>query len=217
MSPSTQRPNQPSIRVICLGLSRTGTTSMTKALEILGYGPCYHTFSLVSSGVNDFKKWMKIYDKGEDLEIIDGILQGYSSVLDLPAANFPEALYRAYPDAKFILTTRDPAKWEQSLKHTVIARTEKARHAKEPTEGLKSIMAWWDEHEMGTEHFQNVLLRHNERVQNLIPAGKLLVYNVAEGWEPLSQFFGVPIPEAPFPNINSTQSYRMNRDLPPLQ
>ncbi|KIJ46167.1 hypothetical protein M422DRAFT_250206 [Sphaerobolus stellatus SS14] len=208
MSPSTQRPNQPSVRAICLGLSRTGTTSMTKALEILGYGPCYQTFTLVSSGGNDFTKWMEIYKKGEDLKTIDSILQGYSSVLDIPGVNFPKALYRAYPGAKFILT--------------LIPKMEKARSAKEPTESMKVAADWWDQHikkhlEIGTEHFQSVLLRHNERIQNLIPAGELLVYNVTEGWEPLAQFLGVPIPEVPFPNVNSTQSYRMDRDLPPLQ
>ncbi|KIJ33610.1 hypothetical protein M422DRAFT_264377 [Sphaerobolus stellatus SS14] len=222
MSLPLQRPNQPSIRVVCLGLSRTGTTSMNKALEILGYGPCYHTFSLISSGVNDLPKWMEIYDKGEDLQIIDSILQGYSSVLDLPAVNFPEALYRAYPNAKFILTTRDPAKWEQSIKQTLVPRMEKARNAKEPTESMKSATAWWDQYvkqypELHTESFQSVLLRHNERVQNLIPASELLVYNVEEGWEPLAELLGVAIPEVPFPHVNDTQSYRMDRDLPSLQ
>ncbi|KIJ33607.1 hypothetical protein M422DRAFT_264373 [Sphaerobolus stellatus SS14] len=86
MSPSTQRPNQPSIRVIYLGLSRTGTVSLMEALELLEYGPYYHTIKWVQSQPNDFHKWIEQYE----------------------TANFPEALYRVCPDAKFILTTRDP-------------------------------------------------------------------------------------------------------------
>ncbi|KIJ46170.1 hypothetical protein M422DRAFT_250213 [Sphaerobolus stellatus SS14] len=114
------------------------------------------------------------------------------------------------------------SKWEQSIKQTLIPRMKKARNAKEPTESLRPAAAWWDQHvkqhpELRTEDFQSVLLKHNERVQDLIPASELLVYNVAEGWESLAEFFGVPIPKVPFPHVNDTQSYRMDRDLPPLQ
>ncbi|KIJ33611.1 hypothetical protein M422DRAFT_264378 [Sphaerobolus stellatus SS14] len=110
MSPplqSTQRLNQPSIRVVCLGLHRTGTSSLADALDILGYGPCYHTLRVVNSGGNDWEKWAEQYEEGGDPEVIDNILQGYSSVLDEPAADLPEILYRIYPDAKFILRSRD--------------------------------------------------------------------------------------------------------------
>ena len=47
----------------------------------------------------------------------------------------------------------------------------------------------------------------NEQVKAEIPANRLLVFEVKQGWEPLCQFLGVPVPEEPFPHLNDTQSY----------
>ncbi|KIJ33609.1 hypothetical protein M422DRAFT_264375 [Sphaerobolus stellatus SS14] len=221
MGPSMQRSNQTSIRVICLGLGRTGTVSLTEALEILGYGPCYHTIKWMESRPSDWLKWVEQYEKGGDPELIDNILQGYSSVLDQPAANFPETLYRAYPDAKFILTTRDPKKWERSMKLTVNPLVEQVQTAVEPQEWQKSARVWNElrkklQPELLTDDFADVLVRHNKRVEELIPASQLLVYKVEDGWEPLSEFLGVPIPDVPFPNVNNTDTFRAMLKLPAL-
>ncbi|KIJ33600.1 hypothetical protein M422DRAFT_183004, partial [Sphaerobolus stellatus SS14] len=217
------------IRVICLGLNRTGTSSLADALDILGYGPCYHTMRVLNNRGNDFEKWAEQYESKSpsagDPEVIDNILQGYSSVLDEPAADFPEILYRIYPDAKFILTARDPETWERSMKRTIQHVIERALSSADPTPDiitniykiiLTCLLAKVNP-ELLTDNFQEVLLRHTERVKKAIPASQLLVYGVEEGWEPLTTFLGVPIPKVPFPHVNSTQSYRMNRDLPPLQ
>ncbi|KIJ33601.1 hypothetical protein M422DRAFT_264367 [Sphaerobolus stellatus SS14] len=128
-----------------------------EVLEMLGYGPCYHTIKWVQSQPSDFHKWIEQYEKGGDPELIDVILQGYSSVLDQPAANFPEILYRAYPDAKFAL---------------------------------------------------EVLVKHNKRMEELIPTSKLLVYEVEDGWELLTKFLGVPMPDVSFPRSNDTKTFR---------
>ena len=45
--------------------------------------------------------------------------------------------------------------------------------------------------------------RHNERVQELIPPERLLVYNWEDGWAPLAHFLGLPIPEADFPHTDT--------------
>lgn len=34
---------------------------------------------------------------------------------------------------------------------------------------------------------------------------QLLEFSVREGWEPLCEFLGVPVPDEPFPRINSTE------------
>ncbi|KIJ46152.1 hypothetical protein M422DRAFT_250186 [Sphaerobolus stellatus SS14] len=49
--------------------------------------------------------------------------------------------------------------------------------------------------ELPMENFQDVLLRHTERVKKAIPASQLLMYRVEEGWEPLAVFLGVPVPD----------------------
>ncbi|KIJ33593.1 hypothetical protein M422DRAFT_264354 [Sphaerobolus stellatus SS14] len=222
MSPSTQRENQPPIRVICLGLGRTGTVSLTAALEILGCGPCYHTSKWMDSRPSDYLKWVEQYEKGGDPELIDDILQGYVSVLDQPAANFPETLYRAYPEAKFILTTRDPKKWERSMKLTIQPVIEMFLAEAEPEEWHKYALIWNKlrrklQPELLTDDLADVLVKHNKRVEELIPADQLLVYKVEDGWEPLIEFLGVPIPDVPFPNVNNTDMFRAIVKLPPLQ
>jgi hypothetical protein len=46
----------------------------------------------------------------------------------------------------------------------------------------------------------------NERVHAVIPADRLLVFKVTEGWDPLCKFLGVPKPSEPFPHANDTES-----------
>ncbi|KIJ46151.1 hypothetical protein M422DRAFT_250185 [Sphaerobolus stellatus SS14] len=204
--------NLPSIRV---------SSSLADALDILGYGPCYHTLRVINFGGNGFEKWAEQYEK-VDPEGIDNILQGYSSVLDEPAADFPEILYRIYPDAKFILTVRDPEKWEQSMKKTIRPLIERVLSSADPTPVEKSYLVWRKINtkvnpELLTDNFQEVLLRHTERVKKAIPASQLLVYGVEEGWEPLTAFLGVSVPDEPFPNVNNADKFRASRKLPPLQ
>ena len=47
--------------------------------------------------------------------------------------------------------------------------------------------------------------KHNAEVQRVIPAKRLLVYEASQGWGPLCKFLGVPIPETPFPRVNSRE------------
>ena len=56
---------------------------------------------------------------------------------------------------------------------------------------------------------------HNERVKQLIPKERLLVYEVSEGWEPLCAFLGVPVPEKPFPRLNDRLSFKENQRRDP--
>ena len=47
---------------------------------------------------------------------------------------------------------------------------------------------------------------HVEEVKRLVPADKLLVYEVKQGWKPLCDFLDVPVPEKPFPRVNDTEA-----------
>ena len=50
---------------------------------------------------------------------------------------------------------------------------------------------------------------HNEKVKTTIPADKLLVFEVKQGWEPLCKFLDCPIPEdTPFPHTNDTAMFK---------
>ena len=52
----------------------------------------------------------------------------------------------------------------------------------------------------------------NERVEDTVSEGKLLVFNVKQGWGPLCEFLGVPIPDTPFPRVNAREEMSLNRE-----
>ena len=39
-----------------------------------------------------------------------------------------------------------------------------------------------------------------------VPEDRLLVFEAKQGWEPLCNFLGVPVPEGPYPRLNDTQA-----------
>lgn len=113
---STRSPDLP-MRILCLGLSRTGTVSLRKALHILGYRP-YHGFSMIENPP-DAELWREALDakfegKGEvweDAGAFDQVLGTSDAVLDVPGSLFVEELVNAYPEAKVVVTVRDEEEW----------------------------------------------------------------------------------------------------------
>lgn len=57
------------------------------------------------------------------------------------------------------------------------------------------------------DHAISVFNQLIEDVKREIPAGRLLVYGVGDGWEPLCSFLGVPVPETPYPRTNSSDEF----------
>ena len=41
-------------------------------------------------------------------------------------------------------------------------------------------------------------------VKKNVPEDRLLLFQAKEGWQPLCEFLGVPVPDVPYPNINDT-------------
>ncbi|KAF8592224.1 hypothetical protein K439DRAFT_1656249 [Ramaria rubella] len=195
-------------KIICLGLGRTGTSSLRDAMEMIGFGPCYHFKTIVEAGGKDLVTWIRIGEGNGTLQDFHTLLDNYTTVLDNPPAMFPQEMYAAYPDAKFILTTRDPAKWEQSMNNTVMRIPEKITRGPDASELEKLVLRWWEiqSNHRGrlADHAQQEFLDHNERVKQLIPPEKLLVYEVGEGWDRLVEFLGVPKPTVPFPHVWTT-------------
>ncbi|GJJ14852.1 hypothetical protein Clacol_009120 [Clathrus columnatus] len=241
---STARRTPGQLKVIGLGLGRTGTISLSVALEKLGFGPCYHPLR-IPVHENPWKVFTKAAKGGSTPEELDAIFQNYSAAVDNPVATIAASLYEAYPEAKFILvrytsyishlrshnlrfvqTTRDPVKWVASLQKTVIGvlyagyndRKHKVAQGT-ATEAERQLAAAWDAIgasdwlEMGRLETdpEGELKRHNEYIMKLIPSEKLLVYDVTEGWQPLADFLGVPVPEEPFPHINNAEEFQSER------
>src|ERR1700712_5108190 len=96
------------LKVIGSGFGRTGTLSLKLALEQLGLGPCYHMVEVVKAPAAA-ADWEAAAD-GQPVDW-DRVFQGYRATVDWPAATFWRELAHAYPEAKVILSLRDPESW----------------------------------------------------------------------------------------------------------
>lgn len=212
------------MKVIGAGFGRTGTLSLKVALETLGFGPCYHMME-VFAHPEHAPLWEAAW-RGEPVDW-DDLLEGYEAAVDWPACAFYEELMERYPEAKVILTVRDPERWYESVRNTIYALSMKVSGSRvlRLVFGLRSLLRYgtfargnmvkeiiWD----GTfdGHFEDetyaigVFERHNEEVRRRVPEDRLLTYEVSEGWEPLCEFLGVEVPDEPFPRLNDTAEMR---------
>jgi hypothetical protein len=144
------------------------------------------------------------------------IFDGYRSTMDWPTIHFWEQLATAYPDAKILLTDRDPESWWDShaemfrrgLEFNEQLTDEQRRWADESgfarmQAALGTIAAaTFDGRVFDKAHCLRVFAQHNERVRRTVPAERLGVHRVQQGWEPLCRFLGVDVPDEPFPRVN---------------
>jgi hypothetical protein len=105
------------VEVIGAGFGRTGTTSLKAALEELGFDPCYED---LFKHPEDVELW-EAAARGKSVDW-NKILRGYRATTDWPACLFREELMQRYPDAKVILTLRDPNRWYESTYNTLYLR-----------------------------------------------------------------------------------------------
>jgi hypothetical protein len=209
------------IEVIGAGFGRTGTMSLKVALEELGFGPSYHMIELF-----DHPEHVELWEAASQGKYVDWekLFSGYRATTDWPACSFYEELMEMYPDAKVILTVRDPDRWYESTYNTIYGMR---RMSSSPVFRLAGLfrpgmgraarmndrLIWEDTFGGSLEDRERaieVFNRHNEEVKERVPAEKLLVYEVKEGWGPLSEFLGVEVPEdKPYPHLNDTDTFRM--------
>lgn len=201
--------------VIGAGFGRTGTASLKVALEHLGLGPCHHMFEVLSHP-ELVTRWERAVD-GEDVAW-EEVLDGYRATVDWPGCAFWQELTHAYPDAKVILTVRDPDRWYDSAYNTIFQRGA-VSGTKEPDaapelQRLRPMVekliweATFDGRFEDRDHALRIFAEHNEAVRRGVPSDRLLVYQVDQGWPPLCDFLGVDVPAEPFPHINHGTSIR---------
>src|SRR5665213_347611 len=103
------------MRLIGAGLPRTGTLTQKLALEQLGFDPCYHWVNLLAD-LDVVEQWERALDgDGQWLEIFG---EAHATV-DWPGGYFYRELMDFYPDAKVLLSVRDPESWERSFRQTI--------------------------------------------------------------------------------------------------
>ena len=125
----------------------------------------------------------------------------------------------AFPQAKFVLTISDPERWYDSYVKLLVSM----RSVIDPLIDAVQLDTWaqteagetcsagvyWgcdvanvSASEASKKQCMDSYKRHNERVQEVIPADRLLVFNFSDGWAPLAHFLGKPIPDAEFPHVD---------------
>jgi hypothetical protein len=189
--------------VIGAGLGRTGTLSLKVALEMLGFKPCYHMVE-VWADPRCMADWIAAADGEPSWE---KIFAGYKATVDYPGCHFWRELAALYREAKVVLTVRDPASWFESTQTTIFSPRMRGRVGEaQALEFLDKTV--WGEFGAGLHdraHMIAAFERHNAEVQRAIPRERLLVLDVKQGWQPLCEFLGVPVPSQPFPRLNSRE------------
>lgn len=194
------------LKIIGAGLGRTGTASLKVALEQLGMGKCYHMTDVLQDPPRG-KAWVEAAKGNADW---DTIFDGYGGSVDYPGCTFWEELADYYPDAKIILTTRDPVRWWESANETIMSQMLIDGIKGSPFgELMQRIVFDTVENRMGDKDFMvSYFEKRNAEIIEEVPPERLLVYQVREGWGPLCEFLGKPIPEVEFPRINSREETR---------
>lgn len=208
------------LKVIGAGCGRTGTASLKKALEILGFDPCYHMFEVISRGHE--ARWEAAFMRPDKADWA-GMTAGFKSAVDFPASLAYRELMAANPEAKVVLSVRDPKSWSASVRDTIwspygeelswvawpfrrtfqrMTSLMRARFFGDRDGGVASGAVYDD------KRLQECFNAWNDQVTATVPSERLLKFQAKDGWGPLCKFLGVPEPAEPFPNVNDTEKFK---------
>ena len=213
-----------SIKIIGAGTPRTGTTTLKKCLETLGYSKTYHMKELLVKPHN-LHYWTTLKETGTtDWE---GLYDGYEATVDFPCYPWYKQHMERYPDAKVILTVRDFDSWYKSVSNTVMVAgpqtvgeklkmlgklltSSRIRNVKKCIGFFKTT--FFKEALQGKfedkEHARAFWEGHIASVKAHVPADKLLVYDVRDGWGPLCEFLNKPVPQEEVPHLNKKENFK---------
>ncbi|MGA0239132.1 MAG: sulfotransferase family protein [Acidimicrobiales bacterium] len=198
------------MKVVGAGLGRTGTLSLKFALERLLDARCYHMMEVGAAGHVD--AWYRAAT-GESVDW-QALLGDFDAIVDWPGAAFWEQLSNAFPDALVLLSHRPLDRWYESASSTILPDTDNDGS----TEALEFERMWhairneftpnWADRDVTIEAAR----RHNERVVNTVPADRLLVYEPGDGWGPICDRLGIPVPDEPYPHVNTREQFLRRRE-----
>jgi hypothetical protein len=189
-------------------MGRTGTNSLKLALERLLGEPCYHMFECyerpehmplwTAAARGDFPDWGQL-------------LSGYGAAIDFPPAAFWPELMRAYPEALILLSVRDTDDWWRSASKTIFPTV----RAMPPGPVREMIEALWSNRFTldieNEEAAKSAFEEFNDEVRESVPPERLLEWRPGDGWEPICNALGLPVPHEPFPHVNTTKEYLETR------
>jgi hypothetical protein len=209
------------MKLIGAGLPRTGTLSQKVGLEMLGLAPCYHMVNVLGD-LDKVQQWRRALEGDGQWE---EIFEDSQATVDWPGSYFYAELLEAYPDAKVLLSVRDADAWERSMRETIwgmfwddilIRDLSSARTRVDAKwRGFIDLMKdMWERSglidngaDTTSESMKAAMERFNQEVRDTVPADRLLVWSVGDGWEPLCEFLELPVPDTPFPHLNDSKVF----------
>lgn len=228
-------PKQPprEMQILSLGLLRSGTLSMCRAYEQLGYQDVYHGMK----SLDDNDDWL-VLARGADasfpaLPTYTGVsftradwdeVFGSSEAVTDVASLFGEQLVKVYPDAKVVLVQRDFDKWWASMEESVVSNfwgpvpdfiigyVEPLLGTTGGMAGRKMLLGFFDakDPEELRRNARTAWERHHARIRELVPKEQLLDFKMEDGWKPLCEFLGKPVPPPgiEFPWVNESAALK---------
>ncbi|KAI9750791.1 MAG: hypothetical protein M4579_006312 [Chaenotheca gracillima] len=165
----------------------------------------------------------KYFGEGEAFgrKEFDEVLGDFDAVTDAPPCVFVDELTAAYPEAKVVLTTRDPDKWLASMRSTIFeVNAWRSYRILRPFDRdvlgpMYDVISDWcrgfcaGEDPMTTDIARRRFVEHYEHVRAVVPKDNLLEFESKDGWGPLCEFLGVPVPAdgQAYPFINDGAYY----------
>lgn len=192
------------LKVVGSGLGRTGTMSLKLALEQLGFGPCHHMIE-VFQHPEFVPLWLAAAEGRPDW---NAIFKDYGAMVDYPGCRYWRELSAYYPNARVLHSVRDPDAWFDSTQATIFAPGSGALAAPPPMRPFfASILGDFGDKIHDRDFMVAFFKRHTDEVVRTIPKDRLLVYETGQGWAPLCKFLGVPVPDTPFPQVNTRDEF----------
>jgi hypothetical protein len=204
-----------SLKLIGAGLGRTGTMSLKLALEHLGFGPCFHMVEVFAGMPRTLELWEAAARGKADW---DAVFEGYAATVDYPGCTFWRELAAKYPEAKLILTTRSADSWFASVSRSIFGAYALASIESSPAKAFfeSTVLAGFDRERMNDRGYMTQFFeRWNASVIAEAPPERLLVFAAKDGWEPLCEFLGAPVPETPYPRLNSSEEWAQRGSASP--
>ncbi len=205
-----------SLKVLEAGVGRTGTASLKIALEQLLGGRCHHMVEIIGDATQ-VTGWTDAIE-GRDVDWQE-LLRDYVALVDWPGASFWREISAANPDALVLLSTRDPEAWYRSASNTIFQPIDPAPPGLEQWFGTtmhKLFQERFSDDRENPAAMMEAFERHNAQVRAGVPADRLLEWTVSDGWGPICERLGVPVPDAPFPATNATNETRAILGMAPL-
>jgi hypothetical protein len=200
---------------------------MQLALGKLGLR-CYHMFEVLRNKQNrsHLAFWQRVANAPVGTQYPwEQVFGNYAATVDNPGCCVWRELLVAYPNAKVLLTLhpRGADAWYESTVETIYRFetmwqikllglvSPSARHLRDMTHKLiwqRMLAGAMANRSRAIARYQ----AHIDEVKAVVPAERLLIFSVDQGWHPLCDFVGQPLPDVAFPNVNDREEFRHRLD-----